>query len=136
MIHIRNEEPREIDAIREITATAFEGADHSSGTEAAIVDALRAAGTLTISLVALEDEEVVGHVAFSPVKLESGASDWFGLGPVSVRPDRQGLGIGTALIERGLAHLKERNATGCVVLGDPHYYARLGIGTALKPKRA
>jgi len=85
------------------------------------------AGALTLSLVAVESDEIVGHVAFSPVTIESGAEKWFGLGPVSVRSDQQGKGIGKALIENGLAQLRERGANGCVVLGDPRYYTRFGF---------
>lgn len=127
MADIRTERPEDIDAIRAVTAAAFEDAEHSSGTEAMIVDVLRTAGALTLSLVAVENNEISGHVAFSPVNIESGATGWFGLGPVSVRPDRQGTGIGKALIEAGLAKLKDDGAHGCVVLGDPRYYARFGF---------
>lgn len=127
MTRLRAEMPEDIDAISKLTTAAFENTEHSSGTEAAIVDALRAAGALTISLVALENEEIVGHIAFSPVTIESGAEAWYGLGPVSVRPDRQGYGIGKMLIESGLAQLKQNGANGCVVLGDPGYYTRFGF---------
>ncbi|ASW07110.1 GNAT family N-acetyltransferase [Rhizobium sp. 11515TR] len=127
LTHIRAEEAKDIDAIHAITSAAFEGKNYSSGTEAAIIDALRMAGALTLSLVAVESDEIVGHVAFSPVTIESRAKKWFGLGPVSVRPDQQGKGIGKALIENGLAQLRERGANGCVVLGDPRYYTRFGF---------
>jgi predicted N-acetyltransferase YhbS len=124
---IRAERPGDLDAIRGVTTAAFAGAAHSSGTEAAIVDAVRKAGALTISLVAVEGQEIVGHVAFSAVTIDARPGAWFGLGPVSVRPDRQGAGIGTALIESGLARLRATGAEGCVVLGDPRYYARFGF---------
>ncbi|SCB09417.1 putative acetyltransferase [Rhizobium hainanense] len=129
MITLRAEKPEDIDDIRQIITAAFKGAAHSSGTEAAIVDALRTAGALTLSLVALDNSsgEIVGHLAFSPVTIGSGIPGWFGLGPVSVRPNRQGQGIGKQLIESGLAQLRERGASGCVVLGDPHYYIRFGF---------
>ncbi|NTJ67303.1 N-acetyltransferase [Agrobacterium rhizogenes] len=127
LTRIRAEEPEDIETIHAITSAAFEGEAHSSGMEAAIIDALRTAGALTLSLVAVENDEIVGHVAFSPVTIESGAEEWFGLGPVSVRPDRQDRGIGKALIENGLAQLSARGANGCVVLGDPRYYTRFGF---------
>jgi predicted N-acetyltransferase YhbS len=127
-VEIRSETPEDVDAIRAVTIAAFRDVPHSSQTEAAIVDALRAAGALTISLVAVDEGEVVGHVAFSPVTIGSGAAGrWLGLGPVSVRPDRQRLGIGAALIQAGLARLREIGAEGCVVLGDPTYYGRFGF---------
>lgn len=124
---IRDECPDERAAIRVITTAAFETAPHSSGTESAIVDALRDAGALTLSLVAADEGEVVGHVAFSPVMIDGSDRDWYGLGPVSVRPDHQGRGIGRALVEAGLERLRGAGAHGCVVLGDPAYYARFGF---------
>lgn len=129
MLLIRPETPDDADAIRELTSAAFADAPHSSGTEAAIVDALRAAGALTLSLVAEDAGSVIGHAAFSPVTTSSGAAGWFGLGPVSVRPDRQRAGIGQALVHAGLAMLRDGDAAGCVVLGDPAYYGRFGFAS-------
>jgi len=106
---------------------AFKSAKHSSGQEADIVDKLRANGDLTISLVAEGADQIVGHVAFSPVSISDGASGWFGLGPVAVLPSNQGRGVGRALIEQGLSDLRRANAKGCVVLGDPAYYGRFGF---------
>lgn len=126
-MHIRPEEPTDAAAIRALTEAAFAGAEHTSGTEGAIVDALRAAGALTLSLVAEQDGAIVGHAAFSPVRIEGEDSCWFGLGPVSVAPDRQGGGIGAELIREGLSVLQNRDAAGCVVLGDPAYYGRFGF---------
>lgn len=126
-MQIRQERAGDIDAIRTVTRAAFEGMLHSQQTEAAIVDALRHAGALALSLVAEEEGEVVGHVAFSPVTIDGTWRDWYGLGPVSVRPDRQKGGIGRALIEAGLAELRRRQAQGCVLVGDPAYYGRFGF---------
>lgn len=124
---IRPERPEDIVAIRAVVGAAFAGAEHSSGTEAAIVDGLRAASALTVSLVAILGDELVGHVAFSPVAIADEARDWFGLGPVAVQPDRQRRGIGDALIRDGLRRLREAGAHGCVVLGEPAYYRRFGF---------
>ena len=110
-----------------MTTDAFAGTAYGSGTEAAIVDALRRDGALSLSLVAEEGGKILGHVAFSPVRAGSVPSGWYGLGPVSVRPDRQGQGIGAALIRDGLARLKSAGAAGCVVLGNPTYYRRFGF---------
>ncbi|WP_374442753.1 GNAT family N-acetyltransferase [Stella sp.] len=126
---IRLERPGDAPAIAAVVRTAFAGARHRSGTEAAIVAALRAAGALTLSLVASEDGDLVGHVAFSPVTVDGRAVGWFGLGPVAVRPDRQGGGIGQALIREGLDRLRRLGAAGCVVLGAPGFYARFGFVT-------
>ena len=127
-MQIRDERPEDAAAISRITAAAFATAPHSSGTEARIVEALRAAGALTISLVAVsEDGSIAGHVAFSPVRIDGVAGRWHGLGPVSVAPDMQRRGIGKALICEGLIRLAEQGADGCVVLGDPAYYHRFGF---------
>ena len=106
---------------------AFATAPLSNQAEAAIVDGLRIAGALTISLVAVDDGEVVGHVAFSPVTICGADPGWFGLGPIAVRPDRQGLCIGQALARAGLARLTTLGAGGAVVLGEPDYYGRFGF---------
>ncbi len=126
-MNIRLETPADHSAIRNITDEAFKGAAHSSGTEGAIVEKLREAGSLTVSLVAERDSEIVGHVAFSPVAIGNDREGWFGLGPVSVIPDLQRKGIGGALIEDGLSRLRTLGAKGCVVLGDPEYYGRFGF---------
>ena len=124
---IRPERAGDEAAIHGVVAAAFDGHPHSDGSEPGIVDALRADGDLAISLVAEEGGAIVGHVAFSPVSVSDGSQGWFGLGPAAVDPARQGEGIGTALIERGLDLLRDRGAAGCVVLGDPAYYARFGF---------
>ena len=130
MIVIREELPGDADVIRSLTIQAFRDAPHSSGTEAAIIDALRNARGLAVSLVAeTPDNSLIGHVAFSPVSIDGAAADWYGLGPVAVRPDRQKLGVGAALIEAGLDRLKQVGAGGCVVLGDPAYYRRFGFAS-------
>lgn len=124
---IRPEAEGEEAAIRQVTEAAFAVAEHRSGTEAAIVEGLRAAGRLTLSLVAVAGGEVIGHVAFSPVTVGGEEVGWFGLGPLSVRPERQGEGVGSALVREGLARLRRAGAAGCVVLGDPGYYRRFGF---------
>ena len=123
---IRKERPADEQAITALIDAAFRDAPHSDGTEAAIVERLRADGDLALSLVAAEGS-LVGHVAFSPVTLSDGTPRWYGLGPVSVIPLRQRAGIGSALIEEGLERLRQMDAGGCVVLGDPAYYRRFGF---------
>lgn len=126
---LRPERESDIDAIRALTEAAFKTAPHADGTEHVIIDRLRAADALTVSLVADIDGSIVGHVAFSPVSLSDGSMDWYGLGPISVDPARQGEGIGGALIREGLERLKALGAAGCVLLGDPAYYRRFGFET-------
>jgi putative acetyltransferase len=82
---------------------------------------------LTISLVAEMDGNVIGHIAFSPVTMSDGTSDWYGLGPVSVLPDYQSQGVGKALIEEGLSRLNDINAKGCCLVGHPEYYKKFGF---------
>ncbi|MBS0375009.1 MAG: N-acetyltransferase [Proteobacteria bacterium] len=124
---IRPETPDDAPAIATLTAAAFRTAPHTSHTEHFIVAALRRAGALHVSLVATEAGVVVGHVAISPVSISGGASGWFGLGPVSVLPDRQRRGIGSRLLEQALLELRAGGAAGCVVLGEPAFYGRFGF---------
>ncbi len=124
---IRNETKSDIEAIAEVTKTAFMTCPYGAHTEQFITNALRAAGALTVSLVAEIDGNVVGHVAFSPVTISDGSPDWYGLGPVSVLPQHQRQGIGTALIREGLSLLKARGGKGCVLVGEPAYYQRFGF---------
>ena len=126
-IELRPERPDDIDAIRRLTEAAFREAVHTSHTEHFIVDALRRDGDLAVSLVAVEAGDIVGHVALSPVLIEDGSRDWYGLGPVSVMPRCQRRGIGTRLMRQAMRMLDERGAAGCVVLGDPAYYGRFGF---------
>jgi putative acetyltransferase len=125
---VRHEREADQEAISAIIGAAFATAPHSDGTEAEIVHRLRDSGALTISLVAEQGGELVGHVSFSPVTIEGEDRGWFGLGPVAVLPKQQSLGVGRSLVEVGLRDLRSRGASGCVVLGEPAYYGRFGFG--------
>lgn len=133
---IRTERPDDVAAIRILTRAAFEHAPHSSRTEAAIVDALRAAGVLTLSLVAIDEGERIGHAAFSPVTIAGVADGWFGLGPLSVRPDRQRRGIGRALVRAGLAALRSRGAPTGANPGEYNAGTPAQAGVQESPGRA
>lgn len=124
---IRPEKSGDEKAIYDLTVKAFEPMSYSAGTEAPIIDGLRKDGDLTVTLVAVEDKEIVGHIAFSPITINSRHNGWYGLGPVSVRPDLQRKGIGSKLIKEGLAILQSKNATGCALIGNPDYYYRFGF---------
>jgi len=124
---IRKETTSDIEAITQVTIAAFKTLTISNHTEQFIIKALRAAGALTLSLVAEIDGRVVGHVAFSPVIISDGTTGWYGLGPVSVLPDYQKQGIGKALINKGLSLLKDMGGEGCALVGDPNYYKRFGF---------
>jgi putative acetyltransferase len=110
-----------------VTVEAFKAMAISRHTEQFIVEALRAAGALTVSLIAEIDGHVVGHIAFSPVTMSDGTPDWYGLGPISVLPEHQRLGIGKALIHEGLARLRGLHARGCCLVGHPEYYKKFGF---------
>jgi putative acetyltransferase len=126
-IVIRNEAKSDIKAISEITKAAFATLAVSNQTESFIIDALRDANVLTISLVAVVGKKVVGHIAFSPVTVSDGSPGWYGLGPISVLPELQKQGIGKSLMREGLSQLKSLGATGCILVGDPGYYERFGF---------
>lgn len=129
MIRVREERASDSTAIEAVIVAAFRSATHASHTEQFIVRALRDSGQLAVSLVAEESGGVIGHVAVSPVAISSGAQGFYGLGPVSVVPMHQGQGVGSLLVEHALAQLRMIGANGCVVLGDPGYYARFGFNT-------
>ena len=130
-IQLRHETPDDIAAIEAVTIAAFANAPHTSHTEQFIVRALRAANELTLSIVAEEHGQIVGHLALSPVAITDGhghkTEGWYGLGPISVLPVRQGQGIGSRLMEQALVELRDMQAAGCVLLGEPAYYARFGF---------
>lgn len=126
-IRIRPELAGDISVIAEINRTAFLGHPHSSQNEHLIVDGLRRCGKLALSLVAEIGGEVVGHIAFSDVDISDGTTRWFGLGPLAVSTPMRNRGVGSALVREGLQRLRDRGASGCVVLGDPEFYGRFGF---------
>ena len=124
---LRDELPADAAAIHALTIEAFRSAPHRSGTEPFIVDALRRDGMLSASVVALRDGDIIGHAATSPVRIDGRDLAWHGLGPVAVMPSHQRTGIGRQLVDAVLSRLRAQGAAGCVVLGDPAYYARFGF---------
>ncbi len=124
---IRKETSSDIAAITQVTISAFKTLPISNHTEQFIIRALRAAGALTLSLVAEIDQQVIGHIAFSPITISDGTDGWYGLGPISVLPIHQKQGIGTSLINEGLSLLKNMGGQGCALVGDPNYYRRFGF---------
>jgi putative acetyltransferase len=124
---IRDEKPDDVPAIRDVIAAAFKSMPYSRQTEVAICDALRTAGAMAVALVAEEEGAVVGHIVLSRVTIGPAIGAWLGAGPVAVRPDRQGRGIGRALVEAALERARGLGAPGCVLVGDPAYYGRFGF---------
>ena len=127
IMRIRKEAPSDTAAVEAVTIAAFQNAAHTDHTEQFIVRELRNSGQLSVSLVAEDGGSIIGHVAVSPVTISSGAARWYGLGPISVVPGRQGQGIGAQLMERALTELRTLGAAGCVVLGEPGFYSRFGF---------
>lgn len=122
---IRSEAPADAAAIDALLRAAFGGPG-----EAVLVERLRAAGALPLALVAVDAVgDVVGHVAFSPLPIATGAGtvDALALAPLAVRPDRQRRGVGTLLVRAALDRLRTAGAPLVVVLGDPAYYGRFGF---------
>lgn len=124
---IRPETTEDISGIRKVEEAAFDRPN-----EADIVDGIRARGGVTLSLVAVEGEEIVGHVLFSPVTVTKGGNVWngVGLGPIAVLPSHQKAGLGSLLCREGLAQLAKMGHEFAVVLGHSDYYPRFGFQPA------
>ncbi len=124
-INIREEEPKDILAVRAILRAAF-----PTEAESRLVDALRENGRAVVSLVAVKGE-ALGHILFSPVTTAPPSdAGGIGLAPLAVRPDVQSQGFGSKLIYEGLRLCKQLGFDSCVVLGDPVYYRRFGFEKA------
>ena len=130
MLIIRSEIPADIPAIRQVNELAFGRPD-----EAKLVDKLRAAAAITLSLVACQNDEVVGHALFSPVTImaeDASVTPAVALGPIAVHPAWQNQGIGGALIRQGLAECQRAGHGVMIVLGHREYYPRFGFVAAAK----
>ncbi|AOD14744.1 N-acetyltransferase [Xanthomonas fragariae] len=114
-------------AIDILTMVAFMRAEHSRHDEQYVIAALRDEGALALSLVADHDGYVVGHLAVSAVSLSDDSPGWYALGPLAVGPGHQRQGLGTRLVQAALASLRERGAAGCLALGEPAFFRRLGF---------
>ena len=126
MVTIRPEQSDDIPAVRRVHQAAFPSAE-----EADLVDRLRASGKAAVSLVALDGNEIVGHILFSPVTFDPPASVLaLGLAPMAVLPGHEKHGVGRRLVQNGLAECHSRGACLVVVLGDPPYYGRFGFERA------
>jgi putative acetyltransferase len=123
VIEIRDEQPADVDAIREVNRQAF-----AQDVEGRIVDALRDGGAVVLSLVAVADGQVVGHILFSPLTVGSTAGA--ALGPMAVLPAYQRRGLGRQLVEAGIGRLRDSGCPFIVVIGHPEFYPRFGFQPA------
>ena len=120
---IRYEEHADYDAVHALNRSAFE-----TEVEAGLVDALRQQADPTVSLVAVDDTTVVGHIMLSPVSLSDHPNlVIMGLAPMAVLPEHQNKGVGFALVRAGLERCRELGAGAVVVLGHASYYPRFGF---------
>ena len=124
MIKIRPEQPDDALAVYSVNQLAF-----GQPTEAILVVKLRIACPEALSLVAVMDDQIVGHILFTPVTVADpkGEIKGMGLAPMSVLPDFQGRGIGSQLVRAGLEILSKRPISFIIVLGHPEYYPRFGF---------
>jgi putative acetyltransferase len=127
VVVVREEMASDVPAVRHLNEEAF-----GQSVEANIVDKLRVSCDRLVSLVAVRDDRIVGHILFSPVVLESEAGDRNGmaLGPMAVLPSHQRQGIGSRLVEDGLARTRSAGCPFVVVLGHHDYYPRFGFQRA------
>lgn len=127
MVIIRSEESTDYPTVREVNEQAFEGS-----TEASLVEALRLEADPYISLVAVKNGEVIGHIFFSPVSIENPGEIGLALGlaPMAVKPEHQREGIGSLLVTQGLKECELLGAEIVVVLGHRDYYPRFGFRPA------
>ncbi|NIO03531.1 MAG: GNAT family N-acetyltransferase [Proteobacteria bacterium] len=126
-MRIREEQPQDIKAIRKVNIRAF-----GQTQEANLVGKLRQNCNHLLSLVALMENQVVGHILFSPatVEVEHGTVLGMGLAPMAVLPEYQRRGIGSELIRSGIVRLTSRRCPFVIVLGHAHYYPRFGFEPA------
>lgn len=129
MFDVRYEKPQDISDIRKVYESAFE-----TRSEADLVDALRDKNAHVISMVAVRDNRIVGHILFSPVTLETDGRTvtLLGLAPMAVLAEYQRQGIGSKLVEKGLAEGRAKRYPAVVVLGHSGYYPRFGFVPSIK----
>jgi len=123
---IRDEQPRDREQVRKVNEAAFGRSD-----EADLIDRLRVEGAVLLSLVAEFDGQIIGHILFSRMTVETaqGSVAAVSLAPMAVQPDHQGRKIGSQLVGRGLAQLRDRGERIVIVLGHQHYYPRFGFSS-------
>ena len=127
---ISAEWPSDRQAIYEVTRLAFMDRDYADGDEPDVVNRLRSAGALALSLVACIRKRIVGQVSFSPASQSDDSAPWYALRPISVHRDYQSQGIGCEPIPHGLGRLRALDDRSCILVGNPAYYQRFGFALA------
>lgn len=129
MVTIIRETSEHVEAINRLTVAAFAASDLGYNGEADLIDAIRDQCEDPISLVAIEDSVVVGHILFSPSTIITASRTIYGLGlaPMSVLPSHQGLGIGSFLVREGVRQIAESDSSFILVAGHPEFYSRFGF---------
>jgi putative acetyltransferase len=124
---LRPETPDDIPGLQAVEEAAF-----ARRTEAALVDMARQRGRSALSLVALQEDRLIGHVLFTPMTLEPPCPglQGLGLGPIAVLPEYQKTGVVSRLMQAGLEHVRRLGVGFVVLLGDPAYYSRFGFTPA------
>lgn len=130
MTHIRPEHDDDVQAIHDVVEAAFGGLD-----ECDLIQRLRDDGLVEVSLVAVEDGEIVGHILFSTLEITDSERKHpvraVALAPLAVAPTHQGLGIGSELVRQGIEKCKELDLDAIVVVGHAKYYARFGFSAEI-----
>lgn len=127
MLTIRPETEADITTIRRLISQALQDDYHAWHDEHEIVEQLRDADQLAVSLVAVQGVDLVGFIAACEVAVPGGAPGWYSIGPLVVDPQRRTRGIGTDLVHAVLAQLRARGAAGVVVMGAPDFYGHFGF---------
>ncbi len=131
-VTIRAEQPGDVEQVREVVTRAFSQSELGHHGEGQLVDRLRQSCPEAVSRVAELAGEVVGHILLTPVVIEAEDRLWYGMGlaPMAVSPELQSRGVGSQLVEAGLAALRAADQPFVVVLGHPEYYPRFGFEPA------
>lgn len=127
---IRSEEENDIPFISNLLKQAFFNQPYSNNDEYLLVEKLRKEQALTLSYVAIIDHEIVGYIAFSPITIDGEKSNLLGLAPIAILPEYQRKGIGSTLINITLTQIKKQGFDGCVLVGFPDFYQKLGFISA------
>ena len=132
---VRQETQNEIDSIYKVVKAAFKTAEHSDGTEQDLVNKLRNSDSYIeeLSLVALDDNLVIGHIMFTKaiIQYDNNEYETLALAPLSVSPSYQGKGVGSKLIKEGLKKAVDLGYNSVIVLGSEKYYPRFGFKEAI-----